>query len=170
MRQHQPAGEDGASAPGHAGLVVRAGVVETLVAVALIAVAVWLWLGSYDFEEAGRGLMGPAAFPRGVALLLGIASLALGAKGLAQVVRPAKQAAAPIVVRRPGAVMLTAVLVVLYPFLLPHFGFYPTTGVWLLAFLWCAGQRNILWGLVTVLAFLVVVKLVFQMAMGIPLP
>jgi hypothetical protein len=168
VRQNGPKGEGGARA-GHAGLVVRAGVIETLVAAALIAVAVWLWLGSYEFEEAGRGLMGPAAFPRGVALLLGIASFALGVKGVAQIGQPAA-ASAPVVVQRPSAVLVAAVLIVLYPLLLPHFGFYPTTAVWLAALLWCAGQRNVLWGLVTVLAFLLVVKFAFQMAMGIPLP
>jgi len=169
--QHRPAGEDDASGPGHAGLVVRAGAIETIVAVSLIAMAVWLWLGSYSFDEGGRGLMGPAAFPRGVALLLGAASLILGAKGMRQVMQPAADAtSAPAVFRRPSAVMLAAALIVLYPLLLPRFGFYPTTGVWLLALLWCSGQRNVVWGLVTVLAFLVVVKLVFQMVMGIPLP
>ena len=133
----------------------------------LIAVAAWLWSDSYSFDEGGRGLMGAAAFPRGVALLLGLSSLVLGTKGVRQMMRPDTE---PVTFRRPSAVLLAAVLVVLYPLLLPRFGFYPTTGVWLLALLWCAGQRNILWALVTVLAFLVVVKLVFQMAMGIPLP
>jgi hypothetical protein len=165
--QHRPAEEDGVNGPGHAGFVVRAGVVETVVAVSLIAVAAWLWFGCYSFDEGGRGLMGAAAFPRGVAVLLGLSSLVLGAKGVRQMVGPGTD---PVTVRRPSAVLLAAVLIVLYPLLLPRFGFYPTTGVWLLALLWCAGQRNILWALVTVLVFLVVVKLVFQMAMGIPLP
>ena len=167
MPQHRPAEQDGANGPGHPGLVVRAGVIEAVVAVSLIAVAAWLWSDSYSFDEGGRGLMGAAAFPRGVALLLGLSSLVLGTKGVRQMMRPDTE---PVTFRRPSAVLLAAVLVVLYPLLLPRFGFYPTTGVWLLALLWCAGQRNILWALVTVLAFLVVVKLVFQMAMGIPLP
>lgn len=133
--------------------------------------AVWLWIGSYDFDEGGRGLMGPAAFPRGVALLLGIASFVLGVKGVRRMMQPAAHAAsAPVVFHRPSAVVVAGVLIVLYPLLLPRFGFYPTTAVWLAALLWCAGQRNLLWGLVTVLAFLLVVKLAFQMAMGIPLP
>ena len=168
MPQHPPAAQqDGANASGHAGLVVRAGVVEVAVAVSLIAVAAWLWLDSYSFDEAGRGLMGPAAFPRGVALLLGLSSLILGAKGVRQMCRTDIK---PVTVRRPSSVLLAAVLIVLYPLLLPRFGFYSTTAVWLLALLWCAGQRNIAWALVTLLAFLLVVKLVFQMVMGIPLP
>lgn len=162
--------EDSANGTEHAGLIIRAGVVETIVAVSFIVVAVWLWLGSYAFDEGGRGLMGPAAFPRGVALLLGAASLVLAFRGVRQMVRPVAHHAVPVVFRRPSAVVVAAVLIVLYPLLLPRFGFYPTTGVWLLALLWCAGQRNVIWGLVTVLAFLVVVKLVFQMVMGIPLP
>lgn len=167
MPEHPPAGNDGTKASGSTELVVRAGVIETIVAVSLTAMAVWLWFGSYSFAEAGRGLMGAAAFPRGVALLLGLSSLLLGAKGVRQMSRTDAE---PVRVRRPNSVLLAAILIVLYPLLLPRFGFYPTTAVWLLALLWCAGQRNIPWALVTVLAFLLVVKLVFQMVMGIPLP
>ena len=167
MPEHPPAGRDGTKATGSAGLVIRAGVIETIVGVLLIAVAFWLWFGSYSFDEGSRGLMGPAAFPRGVALLLGLSSLILGTKGVRQMSRTDTE---PVTVRRPSSVLLAAVLIVLYPLLLPRFGFYPTTAVWLLALLWCAGQRNIAWALVTVLAFLLVVKLVFQMIMGIPLP
>lgn len=171
MPQHRPAGEDGANAPRDEGLVVRAGLTETIVAVALIAMAVWLWLGSYSYDEGGRGLMGPAAFPRGLAVLLGIASLILGTRGVRHLLQLAAiPTLARVLFRRPGAVMLAAVLIILYPLLLPRFGFYPTTGVWLLTLLWCAGQRNVPWALVTTLAFLVAVKLVFQMGMGIPLP
>lgn len=167
MPQHRPAEEDGANRSGHPGLVVRAGVIEVLVAVSLIAVSAWLWFDSYSFDESGRGLMGAAAFPRGVSLLLGLSSLVLATKGVRLMMRADTE---PVTFGRPSAVLLSAVLIVLYPLLLPRFGFYPTTGVWLLALLWCAGQRNILWALVTVLAFLVIVKLVFQTVMGIPLP
>ena len=167
MPTHPPAREDGTKVSGSADLVVRAGVIETIVAISLIAVAAWLWFGSYSFDEGSRGLMGAAAFPRGVALLLGLSSLILGTKGVRQMSQTDIE---PVTVRRPSSVLLSAALIVLYPLLLPRFGFYPTTAVWLLALLWCAGQRNIAWALVTVLAFLLVVKLVFQMVMGIPLP
>jgi hypothetical protein len=68
------------------------------------------------------------------------------------------------------AVLAAAVLIILYPLLLTYFGFYVTTAIWLLALLWVIGQRNLLWGVVTTLGFLIAVKLAFQMAMGIPLP
>ena len=66
--------------------------------------------------------------------------------------------------------LAAAVLIILYPLLLTHFGFYATTGLWLLALLWVIGQRNPVWGIITTVGFLVAVKFGFQMAMGIPLP
>lgn len=152
-------------------LVVRPGLLEFLVAASLILFALWIWLGSYGFEESGRGLMGAAVFPRGVALLLGGASLFMayrGARGMLR--RVEKEATEPVAFQRPVAVLVAAILIVLYPLLLPYFGFYPTTGVWFLALLWVVGQRNMIWAVISTLGFLLAVKLAFQMAMGIPLP
>jgi hypothetical protein len=152
-------------------LVVRAGLLELIVAISLALFALWLWIGSYSFEEGGKGLMGAAAFPRGVALLLGSASLFMAIRGAREIMKSAgKGTTQPVSFRRPGAVLAAAVLIILYPLLLPHFGFYATTGIWLLALLWAVGQRNRVWAVVTTLGFLVAVKLAFQMAMGIPLP
>lgn len=161
----------GESARTAASLVVRAGLSELIVAVSLVLFALWLWFASYGFDEGARGLMGPAAFPRGVAILLGGASLLLLARGVRHLAKgAANEGAEPVSVRRPWAVLAAAVLIVLYPLLLTHFGFYVTTGIWLLALLRVIGQRNLLWGVVTTLGFLLAVKLAFQMAMGIPLP
>lgn len=151
---------------------MRAGLLELVVASSLALFALWLWIGSYSFEQSERGLLiGPTAFPRGVAILLGSASLLMAARGARGLAKGAEKGTAEAVAfRRPGAVLTAAVLIILYPLLLPHFGFYTTTGLWLIALLWVIGQRNPVWGVVTVLGFLVAVKLVFQMAMGIPLP
>lgn len=168
---HRHAAGEGAGPSWRARLTVRPGLLELIVAGSLVSFAAWLWIGSYDFDEGGRGLMGPAAFPRGVALLLGATSLLMAWRGARELMRGAGHAMAePVSFRRPGAVLMSVVLVTLYPLLLSHFGFYPTTGVWLLALLWAVGQRNLLWGVITTLGFLVAVKLAFQMAMGIPLP
>ncbi len=150
-------------------LVVHAGRVELIVAGSFALVALWLWIGSYSFEQGERGLMGAVAFPRGVSLVLGGASLLMAYQAVRQMAK-GNGAEEPVSFRRPGAVLAAAVLIVLYPLLLSHFGFYATTGLWLLALLWVVGQRNPVWGVVTVLAFLAVVKFAFEMTMGIPLP
>jgi hypothetical protein len=151
-------------------LVVRGGLLELIVAASLATFAVWLWIGSYDFEETSRGLMGAAAFPRGVALLLGGGALFMAYRGAREFARSPVGTAEMVTFRRPGQVLTAAGLIILYPLLLPQFGFYPTTGLWLLALLWVVGQRNSVWAIATVLGFLIAVKLAFQMAMGIPLP
>ncbi len=152
-------------------LVLRAALVEFIVAGSSALLALWLWVGSYRIEESGNELMGAAAFPRGVALLLGITSLLMAARSAFKLMWwELKGRSERVSVRRPGAVLAAAVLIVVYPLLLSHFGFYATTGLWLFALLWVAGQRNPLWALVATLGFLAVVKLAFEMAMGIPLP
>ncbi len=150
-------------------VVVHAGLVELIVAGSFALVALWLWIGSYSFEQGESGLMGGVAFPRGVSLVLGGASLLMASQAVRQMMK-GNGTEEPISFRRPGAVLATAILIVLYPLLLSHFGFYVTTGPWLLALLWVVGQRNPVWGAVTALAFLAVVKFAFEMAMGIPLP
>ena len=171
MQPDRQATDEGADTSLQARLVVRAGLLELIVAGSLALVALWLWIGSYGFEEGGKGLMGAAAFPRCVAFLLGGTSLFMAVRGAREIARgPEKRTTEPVSFRRPGSVLAAAVLIVLYPLLLPHFGFYPTTGLWLLALLWVIGQRNPVWAVVTTLGFLVAVKLAFQMAMGIPLP
>lgn len=171
MQPDRRAADESADISGQARLIIRAGALELVVAGSLALFALWLWIGSYEFEESGRGLMGAAAFPRGVAILLGGASLLMAFGGARELTRGAGQGTTePVSFRRPGNVLAAAGLIILYPLLLPHFGFYPTTGLWLLALLWVIGQRNPVWAVVTTLAFLVAVKLAFQMAMGIPLP
>jgi Tripartite tricarboxylate transporter TctB family len=140
-----------------------------IVSGSLSLLALWLWVGSYSFEQDGKGLMGPAAFPRGVAILLGSVTLLMAYRGARQIA-VGQGALEPVSFRRPGAVLAAAVLIILYPLLLTHFGFYGTTGLWLLALLWVIGQRNPVWGIITAVGFLVAVKFGFQLAMGIPLP
>jgi putative tricarboxylic transport membrane protein len=163
------AASEGAEISWRTQLIVRPGLLEIIVAAFMALLALWLWADSYSFASGGRGLMGPAAFPRGVALLLGITSFVMGFRGVRYFVGRLDGGEA-VVFRRPGPLLRAAVLIVLYPLLLTHFGFYVTTGVWMLALLWVIGQRNPIWGVVTGLCFLLAVKLAFQMAMGIPLP
>ncbi len=150
-------------------LVVHAGLLELIVAGSLGLVALWLWIGSYSFAHGEGGLSGAIVFPRGVSLALGGACLLLAYQGARQLWR-GDTTTEPVIFRRPSAVLAAAVLIIFYPLLLPQFGFYATTGIWLLALLWVVGQRNPVWGVVTALSFLAVVKFAFQMAMGIPLP
>ncbi len=150
-------------------LNIRAGLLEAVVAVSLTLVALGLWVGSNSFAEGERGLTGAVAFPRGVSLMLGGVSLLMLYQAARQLLTR-RGTAEPVLFRRPLRVLATMVLVVLYPLLLPFFGFYETTGPWLLVLLWVIGQRNPIWGAVTTVAFLAVVKLAFQAGMGIPLP
>lgn len=109
--------------------------------------------------------MGPAAFPEGVALLLGGCSLFMIGRAAAHWHAPER-----VRVERPGSVLAAMMLVVSYPVLIEHLGFYPATGLWLVPLLWVAGCRSmpVIGG--CAIGFLVFTKLVFEMLLGTPLP
>jgi hypothetical protein len=135
----------------------------------LTAFAAALWLGADYIEGNNRTLMGPAGFPRGVALIFGAASLLMTARGLAASFRSTHRDDV-VVFHRPLLVVANIALVVAYPILLTSFGYYATTGPWLIALLFATGNRKILPIIGYSIGFLLFTKLVFQMLIGVPLP
>ena len=76
----------------------------------------------------------------------------------------------PIEIRHPAAVLLAVVLVAAYPTLLAYLQYYLATALWLPPFLWLAGMRRSLGIVLTTAGFLLFTKVLFQMALGTPLP
>jgi hypothetical protein len=62
------------------------------------------------------------------------------------------------------------VLVIVYPLLLSHLGFYLATGPWLLVLLFVTGNRKPLPMVLCAAGFLIFTKVIFDMLIGIPLP
>ena len=133
-----------------------------------MVLAVLLWIGADHIEGNNHRLVGPAGFPRGVALLLGFSSLLMTARGALALCSPSR--GDEIGIDRPVAVLLTMGLVVSYPVLITTFGYYVTTGPWLAALLFVSGNRKILPIIGCSIGFLIFTKLVFQVVIGIPLP
>lgn len=102
---------------------------DLLLGVALVIVAVAVWVLSGQFPPPEQGIAGPALFPRVLAVGLGIggASVALSALRERRLIRPGTQEPflEPTVVR----VLATLLLVVLAPFAMRTIGLAPTVGL-----------------------------------------
>ena len=141
---------------------------DVIAGVILMLFALSLWIGAGYIERSETGLMGPAGFPRGVALIFGAVSLLMAVRGAIEL-RSGRGAAA-MEIAQPLAVLAAMIMAVGYPVLLGYFGYYLVTGPWLIVLFVVTGNRRPLPMLLCAAGFLVFAKLVFEMLMGIPLP
>lgn len=156
------------SSSGGGVIAVRSALLDVIVGILMSLMALALWFGAAYIEKTTPGLRGPADFPRGIALIFGIVSLVMAARG-ALALRNG-QDPKMATVRRPAAVLVSMVLVAVYPILLGSLGYYLTTGPWLLALLFVTGYRKLLPMVLCAVGFLIFTKAVFEMLIGIPLP
>lgn len=154
--------------PGQQQIAFRAAVLDVIVGTILTLLALGLWIGADYIERSSAGLMGPAGFPRGIALILGATSLLTAIRGVIDL-RTGRDDER-VTVDQPIPVLVTLLLVVAYPLLISSFGYYLATGPWLVALFFATGNRKPLPMLCYAAGFLIFTKLVFQMLIGIPLP
>lgn len=134
----------------------------------LFGMAVWLWIGAAQIDGAGSGVTGPDGFPRAIAILLGASSLVMVGQAFRAAIGGTQTEMVEI--RRPAPVLAALVLVAVYPFLLDRLHYYVATTIWLAPLLWLTGMRKPLWIVVTTAAFLLFTKVLFEMALGVPMP
>lgn len=149
-------------------ITLRVALLDVIFGVILVLLAAGLWIGAGYIEGNSRGLMGPAAFPRGIALILGATSLLMAIGGVVGLCSASRGQIATV--EQPIPVLASLALVVVYPILLGYFGYYLATGPWILALMFAAGCRKPLLMLLCASGFLIFTKAVFQMLIGIPLP
>jgi hypothetical protein len=152
----------------HNQIAVRLALLDVIFGVALTLLAVALWIGADYIEDGSSGLMGPAGFPRGVALILGATTLLMAISGGLRLRSGSRDEF--VTVEQPIPILANIVLVIAYPLLIGTFGYYVATGPWLVVLLFAAGNRKPLPMIAYAAGFLVFTKLVFEMLIGIPLP
>ncbi len=149
-------------------LVVRAAVIDLTVGLALVAVAAVFWFAAADFDEADSTGIGAATFPRGIALLLGVAAAMLAARAIMSL--SGRLPNVPSVTSRPGHVLAGMGLVILFPVLMSNLGYYIGSALWMPALFVVAGYRKPLGIVIMTAAFLVFAKVGFEMILGVRLP
>ncbi len=140
---------------------------DLITGVIFALVALSVWIGAGYIERSETGLVGPAGFPRGVALIFGAVSLMMAARG-AVGLRLGRRSMVEFA--QPLAVLAAMVLAIAYPILLGYFDYYLVTGPWLVALFLVTGNRKPVPILLYAGGFLIFTKLVFEKLMGVPLP
>ncbi|MDQ4134880.1 MAG: tripartite tricarboxylate transporter TctB family protein [Pseudomonadota bacterium] len=144
------------------------GVLEVVIGAAICAVAAWFWITAADIEDEGDVGIGPTAFPRGLAALLGAAALVL--VGRAAVRMASGRSDPPSITERPLYVLAGIALVAVFPAVMTRLGYYPAMGLLIPALLWVAGYRKPLGIVLYTAGFLAFTKVVFGLILKVPLP
>lgn len=157
-----------ADTPERSTFELRLELADIIAASCLLAVAgLFWWLGARIDDGADYGI-GAADFPRGLSLLLAVASACLLANAIARLA--SGRAHGTICIGRPGRVMAGMALMLAFTPAMEHIGYYPTMTVFLAALLWVADCRRPVTIVACVAGFLIFSKVVFEMILSIPLP
>jgi hypothetical protein len=158
----------GPESPATQGLVVRSEIIDLIVGLCLVLLAAAFWLGATQFYEIDVTGIGPATFPRGIAVLLGVGAILLVARALAAL--SGRSQTGITITDRPGHVVSGIILVVLFPILMTTLGYYISTALWMPALFVVAGYRKPLRIIFFTAGFLAFAKVAFEMILGVHLP
>ncbi|MDF2997767.1 MAG: hypothetical protein K0R27_3404 [Xanthobacteraceae bacterium] len=152
----------------HSIFEMRFEVGDILVALALLAVAGLFWFFGAGIDDGNDYGIGAADFPRGLALLLAVASGCLLANAVVRLASGTGHHA--ICIGRPARVIAGMVAMIAFAPLMTRIGYYPAMAIFLAAMLWIADCRRPLHVVAYVAGFLIFSKVVFEMILSIPLP
>ena len=104
-------------------LAVRSEAIDLAVGIGLVVLAAAFWLGAASFDETDTTGIGAATFPRGIAVLLGVAAAMLVARAFMAL--SGRVPTGITVTQRPGHVVAGMGLVILFPVLMTNLGILP---------------------------------------------
>lgn len=156
------------SAPSGAGVLRRlqlpAVTLDLFVCITLGALGVWFIVEARTLDDPRR-MIGPGTFPMIAGALLTTLCLA---QAVVSIQNRRTDAAVPV--SRPLALPFAIALMLAFPFAMDSFGYYLTAVIWVPAFAWVAGMREIMTMVIITAVVLALARFVFQMLLGTPLP
>lgn len=166
MPSDQPRSEAGGQAGDR--LVLHSGLIDLIAGIALTSVAALFHVVAATFDEVDNTGTGPATFPKGIAILIGVTSTILAVRGLLALLAPA--GSSRVTVGRPWAVAAGIGLVCAFPLMMTTLGYHPAIAIWLPAFLLVAGYRKPIGILLYTAGFMAFAKIAFEAILGVRLP
>lgn len=158
--QHGEPTEDGSG-----GLVVPGRLVDLVAGLFLAAAGVGLYLVARSFDEVDNTGVGPATFPKGIAVLIVVTAVMLALRGAF----PGLASAAQVRIGRPLAVFGAIALIAVFPALMAGLGYYPAMAIWMPALLLISGYTRPVGILLTTAGFLAFAKIAFELALSVRL-
>lgn len=162
------AADDRSSTRTAARLQIPGGAADVLYGLALATAAVLLFIVALSFDDVDHTGIGPATFPKGLTILLGITGLILAGRGIAGLLGMVDAQA--IVIGRPLAVLAGIALVGAFPAMMTLLGYYVAIALWLPVFLLIAGYRKIVGIVLTTAGFMAIARVAFELMLGVRLP
>lgn len=160
---HATAGAGGRSRLQARELVIPAWVADILVCLALAGVGLWFVLQALPMPP-GRTMIGVGTFPKIIGMLLIVLCLLQAAGSVI-----GRERGGSVTTGRPLMVGIAIVLVLLFPAAMDRFGYYLSAAIWVPAFAWIAGMREIGAFVVITATVLALARFVFQGLLGTPL-
>lgn len=139
-------------------------VLDVTICAALGALGIWFIVEAASLPEPRR-MIGPGTFPTIAGALLTTLCVA---QAVISIRNRKTEAAVPV--SRPLALPFAMALMLAFPFAMDSFGYYLTAVIWVPAFAWIAGMREIVTMLIVTAIVLALARFVFQMLLGTPLP
>ncbi len=141
---------------------------DLLAASILILGSIWYIIQAMGFPTRGSAWVQAHTFPIGIGILGILSAIVLGFLAIRRI--QTKQFLEVVEVHKPLIVLFGLVCTLLYVLVINWLGFYLTSALFTTAFGYAAGIRK-LWALSALtLGFLAFTKLIFDMALGTPLP
>lgn len=139
-------------------------IVEPVVLSIVLLTAIGFFWGARSIRSFSEDAVGAQTFPTALAVLL----IALSGVMIVAALRlPAEQT---VTIKRPRALFVSMVLLLIFPGLVELLGYYILIVPWVLVFGWAARVRSPFLIGITVATVLFVARVVFQMILGTPMP
>lgn len=148
-------------------ITVRSEFGDIVAGLGLAAVAGWFLKEAIVLPDYSGTAIGAADFPKGLAFLLLLAVLVLIGSAVRRLLTGRQ--GEPSTIRRPLRVAIGMLLLVAFPFMMEHVGYYIAMGIFLAAFLYLADVTRPLLLISCVVGFLLFTKIVFEMFLQTPL-
>lgn len=168
MSMHSVDHDDyGTTLPPAREITIRSEFGDIVAGLALAGLAGWFLKEAIVLPDYSGTAIGAADFPKGLAFLLLLAVLALVGAAVRRLMTGRHGESTTI--RRPLRVLIGILLLVAFPFMMEHVGYYVAMGIFLAAFLYLADATRPLLLIGCVAGFLLFTKIVFEMFLQTPL-
>lgn len=153
---------------GSGGLVLGGGLVDLGAGLVLAAAGAGLFVVARSFDEVDNTGVGPATFPKGIAVLVVMTALMLAGRGAVSLT--STSAAVPVHIGRPLSVVVAMALVAAFPLMMTSLGYYLAMALWMPVLLVVSGYRQPIGIMLTTAGFMAFAKVAFELALSVRLP
>tara|TARA_R110000850_G_scaffold163452_3_gene288190 strand:- start:990 stop:1511 length:522 start_codon:yes stop_codon:yes gene_type:complete len=147
---------------------IRSESADLIAASLFILGSIWYIVQALGFPTRGSAWVQAHTFPIGIGILAILSAVVLANLAIGRIL--SRQRDEALSIYKPLTVFIGLICTIAYAIALPWLGFYLTSAIFTTAFGYAAGIRKVRSLAILTIGFLVFTKLIFDMALGTPLP